>query len=352
MSQAIGDSGLQRYLRQAADDDDGLPRFFGKYRGVVANNNDPDKLGRLLLTVPAVDGMRTNWRCRARPMPGPASACCPPVGALVWVEFEGGDPNYPIWVGCFWRQAADVPIVYGRNADNPAKVKVLKTDCTTIIIDAPHTGEVMVTIAKPAVTQYPVTLTLFSRAPSWKPGSARSPSNPSKASRRKSRRPPSSDARSDHRHRDADHGEDRAVADPMTGASITIACPELTATIDAATSVTTGEAFTVTAGEISATAVSTALTTILEVTGTSNFVGAVRHRGRRGHRRRPGRQGAADFAGGVAIEGGGVIDGAPINRAYAARLDIGFPFQFDGRGKVADVPTAALTSSKCSKSPS
>jgi len=26
----------------------------------------------------------------------------PPKGANVWVEFEGGDPDYPIWSGCFW----------------------------------------------------------------------------------------------------------------------------------------------------------------------------------------------------------------------------------------------------------
>jgi hypothetical protein len=316
MSQAIGDSGLQRYLRQAADDDDGLPRFFGKYRGVVANNNDPDKLGRLLLTVPAVDGMRTNWALPCTPYAGPGVGMLflPPVGALVWVEFEGGDPNYPIWVGCFWRQAADVPIVYGRNADDPAKVKVLKTDCTTIIIDdTADTGEVMVTIAKPAVTQYPVTLTLFSQGAKLETGVCTITVEPeqgitAKVSETTIVETPEAIT--------ATATQITAKTEPsqiqMTGASITIACPELTATIDAATSVTTGEAFTVTAGEISATAVSTALTTILEVTGASNFVGAVAIEGAVDIAGALAVEGAADFAGGVAIEGGGVIDGAPI----------------------------------------
>ena len=30
-------------------------------------------------------------------------------GSGVWVEFEQGDPDYPIWVGCFWGSGAEVP---------------------------------------------------------------------------------------------------------------------------------------------------------------------------------------------------------------------------------------------------
>lgn len=33
----------------------------------------------------------------------------PPIGAGVWVEFEQGDVNYPIWVGCRWGAPSDVP---------------------------------------------------------------------------------------------------------------------------------------------------------------------------------------------------------------------------------------------------
>ena len=33
----------------------------------------------------------------------------PPIGAGVWVEFEGGDPDYPVWVGGFWGTGAEVP---------------------------------------------------------------------------------------------------------------------------------------------------------------------------------------------------------------------------------------------------
>src|SRR5262249_25840055 len=33
----------------------------------------------------------------------------PPIGAGVWVEFEHGDPEKPIWTGCRWGTTADVP---------------------------------------------------------------------------------------------------------------------------------------------------------------------------------------------------------------------------------------------------
>lgn len=33
----------------------------------------------------------------------------PIIGSGVWVEFEQGNPKYPIWVGCFWGSAAEVP---------------------------------------------------------------------------------------------------------------------------------------------------------------------------------------------------------------------------------------------------
>ena len=78
--------------------------FFGKYRGKVVDNNDPAQKGRLQVTVPAVLGALNLWAMPCVPYAGPQVGfyCLPPVGAGVWVEFEGGDPTYPVWVGCFW----------------------------------------------------------------------------------------------------------------------------------------------------------------------------------------------------------------------------------------------------------
>lgn len=88
---------------------------FGKYRGSVVNNVDPLLRGRLLVEVPDVIGLApSSWAEACVPLAGPTGApmgtwFVPPVGAGVWVEFEGGDPSYPIWSGCRWGSAADAP---------------------------------------------------------------------------------------------------------------------------------------------------------------------------------------------------------------------------------------------------
>lgn len=89
--------------------------FFGKYRGTVANNIDPQGLGRVQVSVPDVLGDGTlSWAMPCLPGAGPNVGLftVPPVGANVWVEFERGDPDYPIWSGGFWN-AGDTPAPMG-----------------------------------------------------------------------------------------------------------------------------------------------------------------------------------------------------------------------------------------------
>lgn len=90
-------------------------KFYGKYRGTVINNVDPEFLGRLLVEVPDVLGLTpSSWAVPCTPLAGPTGPpmgvyLVPPIGAGVWVEFEQGDPNYPVWVGCRWGAVSDVP---------------------------------------------------------------------------------------------------------------------------------------------------------------------------------------------------------------------------------------------------
>lgn len=87
-------------------------QYFGKYRGTVLNNIDPEQRGRLMLQVPDVLGeLPSSWAMPCAPVAGIQSGiyAIPPIGAGVWVEFEHGDPDYPIWVGCWWGSAAEVP---------------------------------------------------------------------------------------------------------------------------------------------------------------------------------------------------------------------------------------------------
>lgn len=87
-------------------------RYFGKFRGSVVNNVDPMRMGRVQVMVPDVTGVAlSSWAMPCVPVAGPQMGfyTVPPVGAGVWVEFEQGDPDYPIWTGGFWGSAAEVP---------------------------------------------------------------------------------------------------------------------------------------------------------------------------------------------------------------------------------------------------
>jgi len=86
--------------------------YFGKYRGTVVNNVDPLQIGRVQVLVPDVSGvLLSSWAMPCMPVAGIQTGmfAVPIIGSGVWVEFEQGDPDYPIWVGCFWGTAAEVP---------------------------------------------------------------------------------------------------------------------------------------------------------------------------------------------------------------------------------------------------
>ena len=119
-----------------------MNNFFGKYRGKVENNIDPMQLGRVQVSVPAVLGEGSmSWAMPCVPYAGPGVGffAIPPVGANIWVEFEGGDPDYPIWSGCFWG-VGEVPAQLA-----VAEMKVLKTDMGTITLnDLPGAGGITI----------------------------------------------------------------------------------------------------------------------------------------------------------------------------------------------------------------
>jgi uncharacterized protein involved in type VI secretion and phage assembly len=88
-----------------------LPRFYGLHRGTCVNNVDPMMLGRIQVIVPDVSQLApSSWAMPCLPVTGIQNGVftVPPVGSGVWVEFEQGDPDHPVWVGGFYA-AADVP---------------------------------------------------------------------------------------------------------------------------------------------------------------------------------------------------------------------------------------------------
>ena len=119
-----------------------MTQYFGKYRGTVANNIDPMQQGRIQVSVPSVlGGGQLSWAMPCVPYAGSGVGLflIPPVDANIWVEFEAGDPDYPIWSGCFWG-IGEVPALPAI-----AEMKVLKTDsCTITLNDLPGIGGVTI----------------------------------------------------------------------------------------------------------------------------------------------------------------------------------------------------------------
>ena len=110
------------------------PAYFGKYRGTVANPMDPLGMGRIQVLVPDVLGSNSMaWAMPCTPYGGAGLGwfAVPAEGAKVWVEFERGDPDYPIWSGCFWGQGESPA-----GLDPTAVLKrILKTDTVELSID-------------------------------------------------------------------------------------------------------------------------------------------------------------------------------------------------------------------------
>jgi len=116
-------------------------RFYGKYRGIVVSNEDPAKLGRLQLKVPSVLGEEvvTGWATPCAPYGGAADQgflFVPDEKAGVWVEFEEGDLEFPIWVGTYWtRPGSNSQLPKPQEADGaeagevqqPPTRKIIKT---------------------------------------------------------------------------------------------------------------------------------------------------------------------------------------------------------------------------------
>ena len=104
--------------------------YFGKYRGTVANNIDPMQKGRLQVAVPAVYGTnQLTWALPCTPFAGSGYGLymIPDIGTNIWVEFEGGDINAPIWSGCFWGD--------GECPGQLPQIKIIKTQAATITLD-------------------------------------------------------------------------------------------------------------------------------------------------------------------------------------------------------------------------
>lgn len=125
-----------------------VKKFYGKYRGTVINNIDPMQMGRIQVMVPDVSNfIPTSWAMPCVPFAGIQSGVyvVPTIGAGVWVEFEQGDPDYPIWVGGFWGSPAEIPVLALAGVPASPNIVLQTTAQNTIVVsDLPGpTGGIM-----------------------------------------------------------------------------------------------------------------------------------------------------------------------------------------------------------------
>lgn len=123
-------------------------KYYGIYRGTVVNNIDPMQLGRISAIVPDVGSViPSTWATPCVPLAGKqmGTFMVPQIGAGVWIQYEAGDPDRPVWTGGWWGIAAEVPVLALAGVPgNPNIVLQSTLQNTVVISDLPGpTGGIM-----------------------------------------------------------------------------------------------------------------------------------------------------------------------------------------------------------------
>jgi uncharacterized protein involved in type VI secretion and phage assembly len=123
-------------------------KYFGIYRGTVANNVDPMQLGRIQAIVPDVGGITpSTWAMPNMPFTGKQMGAfmVPQIGSGVWLQFEAGDADRPVWTGGWWGNAAEVPaLALAGVPGNPNIVMQTMLQNSLVLSDLPGpTGGIM-----------------------------------------------------------------------------------------------------------------------------------------------------------------------------------------------------------------
>jgi len=123
-------------------------KFYGIYRATVVNNVDPMQLGRIMAMIPDVGSITpSTWAMPAVPLAGKqmGTFMVPQIGAGVWIQFEAGDPDRPVWTGGWWGIAAEVPALALAGVPGDPNIVIQTTLQNAIVIsDLPGpTGGIM-----------------------------------------------------------------------------------------------------------------------------------------------------------------------------------------------------------------
>jgi len=107
--------------------EDPMTELFGKYRAIVVDSADPTGQGRLRVDVPSAS-VTSTWAEASIP-PVPQSLLrMPEPGSTIWVEFEEGDIDRPIWTGATWGTETPGPLTLEVDGELTLRATTLKVD--------------------------------------------------------------------------------------------------------------------------------------------------------------------------------------------------------------------------------
>jgi uncharacterized protein involved in type VI secretion and phage assembly len=119
--------------------------YFGIYQGIVAESpNGPLPLGRICVRVPDLFGDQVigpAWPCL--PFAGDKLGffAVPPKDTLVWIMFEMGHPDLPVWMGSFWEEEKEMPALpKGAKQDPDSVVMICTKGGHSILLDDAQSG--------------------------------------------------------------------------------------------------------------------------------------------------------------------------------------------------------------------
>jgi uncharacterized protein involved in type VI secretion and phage assembly len=143
-----------------------VTHFFGMSRGIDSETVAPLMFGRDRARVPDVTGdADCGWALPCAPFGGSSTGffAVPAEGAGVWIEFEHGDPEYPVWSGCWWGNATELPTSLLAPPPPSKKVMLVTEGGHSILLDdTPGLGGITLetsTGAKIAITATGIEIT-------------------------------------------------------------------------------------------------------------------------------------------------------------------------------------------------
>lgn len=105
-------------------------QFSGVYRATVVNNRDPKKQRRLQVEITTSVGHFTDW---VWPMePANISTEVPDIGQGVWVHFQAGDHEYPVWFGAFGKHKGKSKRLYVKALPDSVNISTLTAYVKTV----------------------------------------------------------------------------------------------------------------------------------------------------------------------------------------------------------------------------